>query len=319
MKKGVAVLLLSLMLVLSGCTTSDISEVDNPNTTDNNQSAETFDPTDLIYDFVEDEIKSILRNPNSLQINEMDIGAKVPIEDSKYLYYGIWVDYSAQNGFGGYNRETVEMYVKISKDNKGISSIAESEYTNKAVEFLNLTNAQEYEEKLSDIDDDFPFSFVFSAMTYDEVLSDLTRNHKNCDTFENKYGVKEIEYIDSFGKFEGTVTGTFYANNQRFANMSYFWSESQMVYMNGEIIYAGAGQSATSDDIAGMIDLISSSLGIEHNGIENTYEPFFDTNSCVWELNEAATIKMRWSINQETEEVSSFEIVYTNLVNESIS
>lgn len=319
MRRKFAVLLLALMLMLSGCTTSDISELDNPTTTDNNQSVETFDPSGLIYDFVEDEIKSILRNPNSLQINEMDTEAKVPIEDSKYLYYCISVDYSAQNGFGGYDRETVEMYVKISKDKKDIFGVAESEYTNKSVEFLNLTTSQKYGEKLSDIDDDFPFSLVFSAKTYDDVLRELTENHKNCDTFENKYGVKEIEYIDSFGVFEGTITTVFYANNQCFANMSYFWSENQMVYMNGEVIYAGAGQSATSEDIAEMIDLISVSLGIEHGGIKNTYEPFFDTYSCVWELNETVTIKIRWSISQETEEVSSFELVFTNLANEDIS
>lgn len=318
MKKIISLLLLSGLLVLSGCATSGSDDLKNSGV-NANQSDQVFDLNDLTYAFIEDEIKSVLRNPASLQINDMQIDTNQIVEDNEKLYYSVTVDYSAQNGFGGYNREETEFYICISKNNNNIARINESEYKNKVVDFINLINNEQYGDKLRTIDSSFPFDILFSSKTYDDVLREVESKGSKYGISENKDGVKEIEYINSFGEYEGSTTIAFYPNNHCFWNMSYFWTESQMSYIDGEIIYSGVGQSATSNNITQIIDLITSALSIEHDEIESIYEPFFDTYSCVWSINESATVKMRWSICQETEEVSSFNIYFTNLINESMS
>ena len=43
-------------------------------------------------------------------------------------YFIISVDYSAQNGFGGYNRKEEKVYVRVYKDNGRIEKISIFEY-----------------------------------------------------------------------------------------------------------------------------------------------------------------------------------------------
>ena len=66
------------------------------------------------------------KNPNSLQINNTDIGNE--FDDEEYYYYKIIVDYSAQNGFGGYNRDAFEVVVKVNKATRQAIPIDFAEY-----------------------------------------------------------------------------------------------------------------------------------------------------------------------------------------------
>lgn len=66
-------------------------------------------------------IQDKLKNPESLKINEM-IGTNALYDDFYYLFA---IDYSAQNGFGGYARD-VE-YIAISPEKDGFGEIYESD------------------------------------------------------------------------------------------------------------------------------------------------------------------------------------------------
>ncbi len=63
---------------------------------------------------VQSELEDNLKNSDSLQVNNINT---ITAEDNEYYYYHITIDYSAQNGFGGYNRDKYERYVKVWKGN----------------------------------------------------------------------------------------------------------------------------------------------------------------------------------------------------------
>ncbi len=80
-------------------------------------------------------LENSLRNPDSLQIHNTDV--KISVEDENYHYYNIIIEYSAQNGFGGYNRNTYEILVKVSKDNHKASRATAKEYSDALTNHLN--------------------------------------------------------------------------------------------------------------------------------------------------------------------------------------
>lgn len=55
-------------------------------------------------------IRQTLKNPSSMKIHSSNITDSFKTDDG-YTYYKILIDYSAQNGFGGYVRKTGEIYV----------------------------------------------------------------------------------------------------------------------------------------------------------------------------------------------------------------
>lgn len=75
--------------------------------------------------------KTILRDPNSLQINDIKIARTIfgDPKDSEghYSEYIVILDYSAQNGFGGTNRETYYITMTGNKVSENNSSSQESQ------------------------------------------------------------------------------------------------------------------------------------------------------------------------------------------------
>lgn len=74
---------------------------------------------------VENDLRGKLKNPDSLEVNGV---SSYYTEDESYYYYFVVVDYSAQNGFGGYNRNKYYGYVKVSKYDKTVYSSSSEEY-----------------------------------------------------------------------------------------------------------------------------------------------------------------------------------------------
>lgn len=86
-----------------------------------NESIEEFNITvkDVLSKYDEatikalNALKSILKNPNSLQLN------KVEVSNPDYSMWGLKIDYSAENGFGGSNRE--DLYFNFSDTDSELS------------------------------------------------------------------------------------------------------------------------------------------------------------------------------------------------------
>lgn len=76
--------------------------------------------------YAETTLKSKLKNPDALQIHDTSVMSSFEYGD--YFYYNIKLDYSAQNGFGGYNRDTYDVNVKVSKTNEKASEVSNTEY-----------------------------------------------------------------------------------------------------------------------------------------------------------------------------------------------
>ena len=90
-------------------------------------SSSLENPNLIAVSYAEAELKSNLKNPASLQIHSTKIS--VEFEYEGYHYYSITIDYSAQNGFGGYNRnDDYDVLVKVSKATNTASVITSKEY-----------------------------------------------------------------------------------------------------------------------------------------------------------------------------------------------
>ena len=77
--------------------------------------------------YAESKLKSSLKNPESLQVHSSKV--YVDFEWGDYHYYSITIDYSAQNGLGGYNRDNdYDMIVKVHKETGKASIPTMDEY-----------------------------------------------------------------------------------------------------------------------------------------------------------------------------------------------
>ncbi len=93
-------------------------------------------PDEVATAYAESILKSRLKNPESLQIHSTNIS--VDFEWGDYHYYSITIDYSAQNGFGGYNRDSdYDILVKIHKTNNRAFEVTTSEYLDTITKYNN--------------------------------------------------------------------------------------------------------------------------------------------------------------------------------------
>ena len=94
-----------LLLLCSACAESNVNSGANQ---------EDISYTEIAVAAVETALKDRLKNPESLQVHSANLDGESFEND--IAYFGtIIVDYSAQNSFGGYNRNTAKSYVEISK------------------------------------------------------------------------------------------------------------------------------------------------------------------------------------------------------------
>ena len=96
----------------------------------------------IATEFAHEKLKSKnFKNPESLQIHDTIFDKAFANDD--YYYYKIIVDYSAQNGFGGYNRDTFEVIFKVSKTTKKATLIEFDEFLKEYSTYVdNLTRSK---------------------------------------------------------------------------------------------------------------------------------------------------------------------------------
>lgn len=101
---------------------------------------ESSDPDMTAKIYAENVLEESLKNPQSLQVHDSKISTE--FEYGGYYYYHIKIDYSAQNGFGGYNRNTYELLVKVSKQSNIAYEVTSEEYS----KALNAYMAEKYKQ-----------------------------------------------------------------------------------------------------------------------------------------------------------------------------
>lgn len=77
--------------------------------------------------YSENIVRKTLKNPSSMKINKSKVEESFTTDDG-WTYYKVVIDYSAQNGFGGYNRDTEEIYVRSLQYSGIIEQISATEY-----------------------------------------------------------------------------------------------------------------------------------------------------------------------------------------------
>ena len=90
----------------------------------------------IAISYAESNLKNQLKNPESLQIHSSKV--YVDFEWGDYHYYTITIDYSAQNGFGGYNRNNdYDVILKINKNTNVASKVTTEEYLDAITKYNN--------------------------------------------------------------------------------------------------------------------------------------------------------------------------------------
>lgn len=306
-------ILLAFTLLFSLCACNDSSS--DTEQTNNGQTESTILEVNVqtaVFMYIENSIKATLKNPNSFSINSISERAE-PIIGDKYTYYIVSVDYSAQNGFGGYNREQELYYVKATNDGKTVSSISEYEYYNATDEYL-------YKEHLSKLEaaNRIPFALICTASTYNDVGAFLKNANVEYTIYYNDDdSPKEIQYLcDMFG-FTGVVQIAFNKNK----------TISEITYgkYNGQIYYdANTNKTITFEDDTGILSQadvskfksdITDTLVI--NGIEKDEDglSYYTSRSCEWTLSNSLTVKMKWDTLLEDNSVCYLSITFENSMN----
>ena len=306
-----ALLILALLFTLCACggnsanTTDDSTQQTDSTPLDDN-------PKSPVFAYIEDTIKATLKNPNSLIINS--ISEKVdPITDDEYSYYIVDVDYSAQNGFGGYNREQKVYYAKCSNDGKAVSIISDVEYYNATDECL-------YKDSLSKLEsaDKIPFALICTAATYNDVTAFLGNANIEYTIYNNPDNTpKEIQYLcDVFG-LTGVVQITF-NENKTISTITYGKYNGQIFYdanANKTITFEDDTTVVTQTNISKLKDNITNILGV--NGTEKDEDSlsYYTSRSCKWVLSNSLSVNMKWDTITEDSSICYLSVTFENSIN----
>ncbi len=80
-----------------------------------------------VISYSENIIRQTLKNPSSMKINNSSVEESFTTDDN-WTYYKVVVDYSAQNEFGGYGRNTKEIYVRSFEYADIIQQVSATDY-----------------------------------------------------------------------------------------------------------------------------------------------------------------------------------------------
>lgn len=303
MKKIISLFLtIIITITLSACSSNSTN---NSVGTENGNPANI--PIDTIYSFVEDEIKSILKKPNSLIVNNISESAET-VDDTENYYYQITVDYSAQNGFGGYNRDNTVYYVKADKSTHSISVLSENEY-------ISAVNNALYETKLDSIEaaNKIPYSLMCSNSNYSNVASFL-RNAGIPFSEREAKSYKELAYLTSIYNLEGEVEIRFDLKNESLYSIEFIKYNDQFFYDGnlGELIYIDKNNIITIDDFEAIRKNICEALGFDGVDKEETSLSNYDSYSCTWTLKNDLSVKIKWDITKENNDVTYFSLSVKN-------
>lgn len=277
---------------------------------------------EIVTQYAEEDIKSVLKNPQSLMINNLTFNEE-PVEiDGKY-YCNFDVDFSAQNSFGGYDREVVSYYLCYEDGN--IEAFDLWGY------YCELDTAR-YGVKLDAIEDGAFFSYACSSNSAKTTYSDLSEKGVNTLTAMG-YGFTDnidktayVHYICEIMGFEGSIEYFFSDNKILWAEYSWYPDQGYLDMENTNYFNIGTGETASSSDMDMLITQIDNALGIEHTEVESqNYQSWADPRAYQWILSpqRKLTLEYVWEIENvggesviNYEQVASFDLAVENDISE---
>lgn len=304
-----SICLFLVLVVLCGALSGCYDQ--NKNTTNQKSSTQ-----DAIAHDVEDYIKSYLKNPQSLQINDL-VFHEYPIEIENRYYSSLDVDFSAQNGFGGYDREVVTYY--ICHENGVSRSLSRREY------YCELDTAR-YGDKLDSIGGGVLLSYGCSADTAESIYKELSALQLNTLTAfgynltDNIDNIGYVKYVCELMGLEGSITYTFIDDKVKTAD---FWWVAEQGYLDpNKALFKelGVGQTATCGDIEILISKIDEALGIDH--VENKREmvgvegeSMREKITYEWVISEERSLFLRWVVS-DIENVDALNLWIENVTSD---
>lgn len=256
---------------------------------------------------VETALKNRIKNPESLQIHSISYDEN-DYEDDVAYFCAVIVDFSAQNGFGGYNRETIKTYIVIDKTTETVAELDAATYLNKRVK-------AQFGEGLHSISKSIPMQFICEEKDYSQLRSAIIENRGAYSTFTYENGEKEVEYIANLGDLEGTATFYFYSESEKIWQINFFWSDGQFFYDGTNAYTLGSEYIASLEDVDALRGRIDDALNVSHGQIKESTETFFHDFECRWELADGIYIKLSWSINDADSSIGHIELLLCNEVN----
>lgn len=291
-----------LLLLCSACAESNVNSGANQ---------EDISYTEIAVAAVETALKDRLKNPESLQVHSANLDGESFENDTAY-FGTIIVDYSAQNSFGGYNRNTAKSYVEISKVDGVVTELDEASYYNRRIK-------AQFGDGLCSIVDGIPLQLICSDEHYSQLLTIIRKECGDFSTFTYKSGAKEVSCVANAGDLEGTATFLFYPENEKIWQINFFWSDGQSYYDGTNAYTLGTEYIATLNDVDELKEQIDNALSIPHGKMIETTETFFHDYECCWSLVEGIYIKLSWTINDTNDTIAHIQLLLCNDVNEKAS
>lgn len=298
--------LLILLLLCSACSTTTEAENGDVGSV---VSQEDVNYEEIAVAAVETALKNRLKNPESLQIHSANLEGG-SFEDDAVYFCTVVVDYSAQNSFGGYNRETVKSFIEIVKADGAITELDE-------VSYLNRRTKAQFGDGLCSVGEGIPLQLIFSEDNYSRLLSNIRGSGKISSTFTYPSGDKEVCYISNLGNLEGTATFYFCSKSEKIYQINFYWSDEQSFYDGTNAYTLGSEYIATLEDVDALREKIDDTLEISHVDIKETTETYFHDYECRWNLAEGIYIKLSWSTNDTNGNIGHIQLLLTNEINKA--
>lgn len=304
LKRSIGFCCMVIMLLLSCSACSNDSASDGKGTVE-----ETVLPNyeEMAVASVETALKNRLKNPESLQIHSANLADDYFEDDTTFLGT-IVVDYSAQNGFGGYNRDTVRYFVEISKEEGSAIQLDESAYLNRRIKL-------QFGDGLQSIGNGIPLQFICSEEDYAQLSPKIRRECGDCSLFTYNTGERELTCISHLGNLEGTTTFFFYAESVKIYQIKFFWANEQSYYDGTNAYTLGTEYIATLEDVDALRDQIDRAINVPHGEIKETTETYFHDYECVWNLADGIYIKLTWTINDMDGSIGHIQLLFCNEAN----
>lgn len=302
--RRLALLCLVPVLLFSGC--SEKSNQEKQDTIASSQH-ESEDYEDKAKNAAVALLESRLKNPESLQIHSVSFEGDT-YENDLSFFCTVVIDYSAQNGFGGYNRENIELYLTIDKASDAADVLDKTAYINRFVD-------AQFGDGLRSIAVDVPMDYICKENCYAQLCSEITNKGKAFSTFAHEDGARELECIANLGEMEGTASYYFYPDSEELMQINFFWSNGQSFYDGTNFHTLGTNYIATLDDVEELQTELDTSLGLSHGTIKEGKEPSFHNYECIWTLAEGVYIKLSWTTSDLDASIGHIQVLLCNDVN----
>lgn len=274
--------------------------------------------------YVKRTLKSNLKNPESLQIHNITYKGEEGLEDDDYRYFNVTIEYSAQNGFGGYTRDTLEKHLQVSKSTANVIEISAKDYKDKIIEYRDKENKKLYSEGLSSLSDDIPFGLICDRnMSYDSVVNYFNgKDDFELDTFNYNAGKNEgaIELTTevSYCKLDGQLTFFFEQGKNNLRRIEFLWSPNVVFYDEEEGSKTiGEGQTADNKKIEEIAQEISDKLKIDYEDLSMKNQSIYK-KSYVWTLGNNIKLSLEWSYvtDDEKKDTSAVSPICLKVIND---